>query len=297
MKAALALLMVLGTVATPAAAQAQAEPAPAVVPPAAADEAAKPAPGFILYRSQRRMSLVFRRELSPAEEETEIAEARLVARRQYEQNLADWQERYGMCGGTGIQPYRCDHAPSRPRDFSEEDAGSLLDPESAMINVDRRQTAADVAGTYVYLVEASPGSYVLYGQRDLNGGHPEGVCLCMGSLRFDVAVGQVVDLGTITFPGLEAANARPSERQAMTTAMENSIVLVPAQPGVAPPAIVGDRPLQVARLRAADKQDNVFGLYIDRHPAMAGVLRYERDRVIDERTGTDPAQLAPPVAP
>jgi hypothetical protein len=160
-----------------------------------------------------------------------------------------------------------------------------------MISVDRRNSAAETPGTWVYLVEARAGSYVLYGQREMSGDRPEGVCLCMGSLRFEVSAGEVVDLGTITFPGLEAANARPSERQAMTDAMENSIVLVPPQPGAAPPGVVGDRPLHPAQLRAADKQDNFYGLYIDRHPAMPGVLRYERDRVLDDRTGQEPAPL------
>lgn len=285
MRAGLTVLAVLGLWAMPAAAQDRA--------PAAA-EAAKPPASYILFRTSRRMGILFRRELSPTEEQAAIADARRETRAIFEAALADWERIDASCRANGNMALRCDHRGPRPEDPGDGGGPELLDPEAVLVRTDRRDPVTEVAGAYVYLVEARPGSYVLYGQRDLAGDHPVGVCLCMGSLRFEVEAGQVTDIGTITFPGLEAANARPSERQAMTTAMENSVVLVPPQAGAAPPEVVRGRSVQVARLRAADKQDNVFGLYIDRHPAMAGVLRYERDRVIDDRTGTDPAPITDP---
>jgi hypothetical protein len=283
----------------PAAAQEQAQP-PATAAAPAAEAKVRPTPGYILYRVQRRMGVLFRREMSPAEETAELAAAREEMRRGHQEQVAQWEELDTYCRSHNERALRCDYRGPRPAEI-EETTEALLDPDSMVVSVDRRDSAAEVGGSYIYLVEARPGTYALYGQRDMDGDHPVGVCLCMGSLRFEVTVGQVVDIGTITFPGLDAANARASERQAMTTATENSIVLVPPQPDSAPPAIVGDRPFQRAVLRAAEKQDNYYGLYIDRHPAVPGVLRYERDRVIDERTGqppTPPADPAPgPAAP
>jgi hypothetical protein len=290
MRGALILAVALAAWASPGAAQQSS------TPPAAPTEAKQPngpTPGYILYRMQRRMGVLFRREMSPAEETAELAAAREEMRRGHQEQVTQWEELDTYCRSHNERALRCDYRGPRPAEIGEM-TEALLDPDSMVVSVDRRDSAAEVGGSYLYLVEARPGTYAFYGQRDMDGDHPVGVCLCMGSLRFEVTAGQVVDIGTITFPGLEAANARPSERQAMTTAMENSIVLVPPHPDSAPPAIVGDRPFHRAVLRAAEKQDNYFGLYIDRHPAMPGVLRYERDRVIDDATGTDPAPITDP---
>jgi len=289
-RAALTMLAALGLWATPAAAaqeqaQAQAQAQQAQAPASA--EAAKPATGYILFRATRRMGIVFRREMSPAEEQAAIAAANRETRAIFEAAVADWDRLDASCRANNNRALRCDYRGSRPEGPGDGGGPEVLDPEASIVRADRRDQVTEVAGSYVYLVEARPGSYVLYGQRDFD----VGVCLCMGSVRFEVDPGQIVDIGTISFPGLEAANARPSARQAMTTAMENSIVLTPPQPGAAPPAVVGDRPVHPAQLRAAEKQDNDFGLYIDRHPAIPGVLRYERDRVIDGRTGAGPAPI------
>jgi hypothetical protein len=291
MRAALALLALLGVRAMPAAAHQEApptaaEPAQASAPPAAAPASSRWS--YILYRTQRRMGLMFRRELSSAEVEARLEGARGSARDLHREAVTAWERIDASCRAGSTAP-RCGRPRPRPEPPTDDGARALIDLSRDIMIIDRNRIAArsaeGPAQSFVYLIPVRPGTYVLYGQRDPDRTLYQGVCLCMGSLRFDAPDGQVVDLGTITFPGLEAAGARPSEQQAMTTAMENSIALVPSRPGADVPAIVGNRPVAPAQLRAAGKQDNLYGLYIDRHPAMPGVLRYERDRVIDDRTG------------
>lgn len=84
------------------------------------------------------------------------------------------------------------------------------------------------------------------------------------------------------------------------------LVAVPPGTGAAPAEVIPyaatmsrpDRlnglPVVAAERRAGDKMPNYFGVLISRHPALPGVLRYERDRVIDDRTGAAPVPLASP---
>jgi hypothetical protein len=97
--------------------------------------------------------------------------------------------------------------------------------------------------------------------------------------------GQVVDLGTITYPGLEATGARNSATNAMTDTGQPSIAIVPAAAGAPLPARRPGLTVVPAHFRAAPKMPNFMGLHVDRHPALTGVLRYERDVVIDDQTG------------
>jgi hypothetical protein len=139
--------------------------------------------------------------------------------------------------------------------------------------------------SYTFLIAVAPGTYTFYGQRDLTATGWFGVCMCMGSLRFEAPAGQIVDLGTMTYPGLEATGANGAHGFAFTETGRPSIAIVPPADGASLPARLAGLPVVRARFRAADKMPNYLSLYVDRHPALGGVLGYERDRVIDAQTG------------
>ncbi|HYE28896.1 MAG TPA: hypothetical protein VEA61_11795 [Allosphingosinicella sp.] len=125
-----------------------------------------------------------------------------------------------------------------------------------------------------YLRAVRPGSYILYGNVAVgNNGAHVGVCLCMGTLRFDAPAGQIVDLGTILFPDV-GASKRPW-----------GVSVVPFDSTMVVPSRLAGLPRVAAEFRAAPKLDNIFGVEIDRHDAMPGVLAYDRDLPIDVRTG------------
>lgn len=137
-----------------------------------------------------------------------------------------------------------------------------------------RFTAGREGNSYLRAVE--PGSYILYGNIGLGGnGSHVGICMCMGSLRFEAPAGRIVDLGEIVYPDL-GASSRPW-----------GVTLVPFHSGMNVPSRLAGLPLVPAEFHAAGKVPNYFGVEIDRHDPMPGVLAYRRDQPIDVRTGRD----------
>lgn len=130
-----------------------------------------------------------------------------------------------------------------------------------------------------YLRAVRPGSYILYGNIAVgNNGAHVGVCLCMGSVRFEAPPGRIVDLGLILWP-----HAGKTERPW-------GVSVIPYAPEMIVPARLAGLPRIVAEFHAAPKLPNLFGVEIDRHDPMPGVLAYDRDLPVDVRTGR-------PVAP
>lgn len=167
------------------------------------------------------------------------------------------------------------------RESAPDSAASALPFERNFVTVHRDGPFTKQNRDYSYLLPVEPGTYILYGQRDLTAVGWLGVCLCMGSVRFDAPAGRIVDLGTITYPGLVATGAGGAHGLAMTDTGVPSIAIVPSSAGASLPGRLAGLPVVPAVFRAADKMPNYYRLYVDRHPALEGVLDYERDRVID----------------
>lgn len=132
-----------------------------------------------------------------------------------------------------------------------------------------------------YLIAVEPGTYILYGQITDTQNGPIGTCLCMGSVKFAAPAGKIVDIGEIQYPRVEAAKADLEGK----VRSRPSHGLVPPDAAAPRPARLASLPVVAADLRAANKLPNYFGIEIDRLPAVAGVLAYERDRVIDVKVG------------
>jgi hypothetical protein len=136
-----------------------------------------------------------------------------------------------------------------------------------------RFTAAKNEATY--LVALPPGSYVVYGNiAVVSDSIAVGTCLCMGSVRFEARAGEVADLGELIWP-----DVRRSERPW-------AIRVVPYDGSMSQAPQMAGLTVRPASYSAAGKIPNYFGVEISRHPALAGILAYARDSVIDVKSNS-----------
>ncbi|WP_432767658.1 MAG: hypothetical protein HEQ22_09430 [Sphingopyxis sp.] len=139
------------------------------------------------------------------------------------------------------------------------------------------------------LVEAPPGNYVLYGA-----GNQAAMmtCLCLGTVGFEAKAGQITDLGTIPV----AIAWQPSDDPVLKgeTGLGASVNghwalpavgLVPPDSRAPVPAALAGKPVVPASFRAVGKFVAPPVFTINRLAPVAGLLAYDRGRVIDGRTG------------
>ena len=118
-------------------------------------------------------------------------------------------------------------------------------------------------GKSTYLQSLTPGTYRLYGPMSVMPNGAFGTCYCMGSVKFAVKAGEITDLGTMKGAGLA-----PVRKEQVDGRLK-------------------DWPIRSADYRAVGKLPNYFGLAIGRITPIAGVIDYDRDRIID--LADDPA--------
>ncbi|MEG3180009.1 hypothetical protein [Sphingomonas sp. LT1P40] len=135
--------------------------------------------------------------------------------------------------------------------------------------------------TSTYLQEITPGSYRIYGMMSVipNGG-AFGSCFCMGSVKFEAKAGEITDLGR--FASREVAKRESGDN---AKPIEMAFDFQPAVAGPAPDPRLGSATIRPALLKPVGKLPNYFGMTIDRLPPVAGVMRYDRDRIVDLTTG------------
>lgn len=252
--------------------------------------AVDPQRAYIFYRASRKMGILFLRETPAEEQAADRAAALAAAQAQYQRNLVQWRRLDRICRGGGGPVSRCRRLHPEPDAPTPDNVPASLTFARNIAAVERNPPFTEEDREYSYLLPVEPGRYILYGQRDVTTIGVLGVCLCMGSVSFEAGAGRIVDLGTITYPGLDAAGASRAFGLVISGTGSPSIAIVPLAAGASLPGRLAGLPVVPAEFRAAGKLPNHYGLYIDRHPAMPGVLAYERDRVIDARTGR-------PVAP
>lgn len=133
--------------------------------------------------------------------------------------------------------------------------------------------------TSVYLQELTPGAYRVYGLMFVNPGVAAvGSCFCMGSVKFEAKAGEVTDLGAITVLPPSANVAGDSSHP--VDASEKPL-FTPTPTGTSIDPRLASAHVVPARFHPVGKLPNYFGLTITRMPAMPGVMRYDRDRIVD----------------
>lgn len=145
----------------------------------------------------------------------------------------------------------------------------------------------------VSLAEVSPGDYIFYGE-SVRGYLYE--CFCLGTLRFEVRAGEVVDLGTMLIAYASKPSAIPElagETNLGPSAFMDyalwAVALRPAGASAAVPAGLDATKVRPARLRAVAPFVEANTMLINRLAPIPGVLAYDGGRVIDVTTGKDAA--------
>lgn len=135
-------------------------------------------------------------------------------------------------------------------------------------------------GSSTYLEELTPGEYRIYGPLAVQpNGAAMGSCFCMGSVAFDAKAGEIVDLGVV---GARAnLSIKRPEGDSSAPILLDGPFLVPAGADVAADPRLSGAHIVPARFRPIGKLPNYFGLTIGRIPAIPGVMRYDRDRIVD----------------
>jgi hypothetical protein len=245
-----------------------------------------PRKSYIFYRGADGIGMTFLRE--PDQERLAARAAALVeAREAYRRRLPVRLREHQDCRGSRVSG--CANLEEIP-------------PEPTAANFDSTPTAGDLAvaqpwifgpgrGQRGFIAEVRPGTHIVYGEISSGQTGNVGVCLCMGSVRLDVAAGQLVDLGEIRHPRIAARQTGSEYRAGRVPRIE----LVPATASMVAPVGAAAQRVVPAVLRAAGKQPNHYGVEIDRLAPLPGILGYERDRVIDLRAA--PAAPLAPAAP
>jgi hypothetical protein len=226
---------------------------------------------YVFYRTNLRGAMLLLREVSDSDREATRIASFTRARATYERRQAQWERSRVRC-----QREPTPDCPERPQEVTLETFPDPAPDSSRWVEIwwQPRFTAGDEGNSYFRALE--PGSYILYGNVMLgNNGSGMGVCLCMGSLRFEARPGEIVDLGEIRY----TVDPTPGRT-------ERGVTVVPYAPTMTVPARLAGLPRAPAEFHAAGKLPNYLGVEIERHPALAGVLDYERDQVIDVRTGS-----------
>jgi len=257
-----------------------------------------PQRAYIFFRSQYRTNYRFLRDVSPAqraEHAARRAEAFAKARRRYERQLRAWERKARECGPRNVSSY-CQGHSQRPVEVTEANFAfnpPELDNFVGNAFKPRLEFADDNESGWLIAVE--PGTYTIYGAIAESPNGLAGGCFCMGSVRFEARPGVITNLGEIRDDITQAeafAFAKANGNNAFR--LGHGIVTPPDAQKPLPPQLAGLNVVP-AELHAADKMPNYFGVFISRLAPIPGVLRYDRDVVIDDRTGRPVAEAAPAV--
>lgn len=146
-----------------------------------------------------------------------------------------------------------------------------------------------------FLVPVRPGAYYLYGEKTdyfVGGVEHALMCLCMGTLRFEARAGVITDLGEIRQLHIETDKGKHQDTQGRTITffgnreIRATAVELPRASDYVPPRLAGF-PLEAVTYYAAGFLPNVSGVAIDRISTIPGIIAYDRDKVIDVRTGLE----------
>lgn len=157
-----------------------------------------------------------------------------------------------------------------------------------------RTALAPSQGINVWSLMSGPMPKPVAGDRSAIGGGLNGICVCMGTVQFEVKPGTVTNLGNMLW-ALPELKSDPTVAQmgAAVDAQKRSDAgkdakldqfAAPALDMTVPDSLKGG-PVLNAQLQAHGKFSNYFGGEVSRLAPIPGVLSYRRDTVIDERTG------------
>lgn len=141
----------------------------------------------------------------------------------------------------------------------------------------------------IFLVEATPGDYLLLGVK-LDGDDVIDTCMCFGTVRFKADAGKITDLGYIFADRIDRVSKVPElepvtgkQPRISIGARRLTMAVRPFEDGAPVPAALATLPRVPADYRAVAKFRNRIALDFNRLPAIPGVLAYDEDRVVDPK--------------
>lgn len=239
-----------------------------------------PTQGHVLLRSPNQRALMLMRVPSAEDQATYQAlrdEAFADAREKYAKKLASYQAdlKQNTDGGRQVAVGK---KPVEPTEANFEFTPFDLLATVSIGPLYRFAKGDSGASTYLHAV--TPGRYKVYGPISAGtNGAVFGACYCMGSVSFEVKAGEVTDISALAvLPPEETPDAimgivKPKDR-AVAPALDPRLATASVRP---------------ASFRPVGKAANYYGLAITRMPAIPGVMRYDRDRIIDLTDGAQPA--------
>jgi hypothetical protein len=168
-------------------------------------------------------------------------------------------------------------------------------PYVGIINVDRvhsGQALVEGRPESVFLVEAIPGDYVLYGAAWNMGPAMLDTCMCLGTVGFSAPAGTVTDLGYFLADQVNEVSKIPELRSESgygdTMSAYRFLIgatVRPAGPGASMPDVLRGANVRPADLRAVGRFVERRAAMVNRLVPVPGVLAYDEGRVIDVKTG------------
>jgi len=286
-RAALILAALLGVSGTAAAAPADSLDEKKVM---SGKTALDPASGYILLHGPGRQGGTFIRVPDAEDLEAfrkERAEAFVKAEKKYQKKLASWE------GEAKLAAAQKKAAPAKPvaPDEATFSIGDIEARTALQFGPDFAYIKDKANERYSYVMGVKPGTYIWYGPVLFDPGQGfVGLCYCMGSVRFEVKPGVVTNVGNF----LTAAPLAEQQKSAPLLDIRHNggwagfkveVPTASAAVDFGVPASLGKWPVEQAVFAASGKFNNIYGVMISRLPPVPGVLAYDRDRVIDAKTG------------
>lgn len=238
-----------------------------------------PAKAYILLRTDYQVPL-YLMKLPTAEDQASYdrlrADALVESHRKYLKKLKSYQDDKAAAANTPGLAFT-DTAPVEP---TEANFDFVAFGRMAAVGIGPLNRFAK-GDTMTYLEEVTPGAYRIYGLMTvMPNGAAVGTCFCMGSMKFHAKAGEIVDLGVLQAHKIERVAGDSSAPQDMTGLglFERAGADLPLDPRLAAFKVV------LAAYKPIGKLPNYFGLTIGRMPATPGVMRYDRDRIVDLTT-------------
>ena len=152
----------------------------------------------------------------------------------------------------------------------------------------KRSDNIEVGDLVTMLIEVPPGTYLLYGIGV--GSRGLVTCNCLGTVEFEAKAGIVTDMGALYADKVHGESPEPYVEDNLGRSMFNygfilGQALVPATAATPAPASLGSLPRVAAKYHAVGLFREPGASSINRLAPIPGVLRYDRGKVIDDRTG------------
>ncbi len=148
-------------------------------------------------------------------------------------------------------------------------------------------------GSSTYLQEVEPGEYLYYGNVVM--GLPGGICACLGTVAFKAEAGKVTSLGKLRLPWIDSLRGPKEQRIKTTLDLPEGVTALAFAPAPFSDPRVPAAMVVAAGFTPVDRLPNWFGLEIDRVMPIEGVMRYERDKVIDLTVKPAPVAESAPI--